>query len=230
MFFVHAVPNPQPHAFRQKQTLEVSSRLVTIAGVHPERMHTVLYPSNIQPSRAACFDQLFVTHFIESFGNLKATASAMPSRIWLDELPILLASPLPSLVKHSIRAGSMIFYSTRVQDVSIQAEAYKWYTTSLQDLRSLLEQRGRTVESGILLSDNAICAAVMLIHFETVAGSSPGAWIQHVEGAAKMLETRGPMHCRIGFLHQLFRHLRLLTVSSNRPLGSRAILLPFLTY
>ncbi|OQD89665.1 hypothetical protein PENANT_c002G03202 [Penicillium antarcticum] len=51
----------------------------------------------------------------------------------------------------------------------------------------------------------------MLIHFEHIAGTSEDAWIQHLQGAAKMLEATGPELCRDGFLHQLFRHLRLLT-------------------
>ncbi|KAA8643959.1 uncharacterized protein ATNIH1004_008155 [Aspergillus tanneri] len=166
-------------------------------------------PSNVQPSRADCFDQLFVSHFIESFGHLKEPDPGVPSPVWLDELPIILYSPVPSLVKFSIRAGSMLSYGTQAQDISIQTESHRWYARSLRDLRSLLQRSVSPQERATLLTEDVLCAVVMLIHFETMAGTSPTAWVQHVEGAAVILEARGPENCRLGFMNQLFRHVRL---------------------
>lgn len=165
-------------------------------------------PSYHQPCRADLFDQLFVSHFIESFGFKESTADD-PSSTWLDKLALFITSPSPPLVKNSIRAGSMFFYGSLVDDVSIRTEANKWYLKALQGLRSLLFQ-----QTGVFTGD-IICSAVMLAHFETSAGTSGEAWFQHVQGAARMLESGGPASCRDGFLHQLFRHLRLLTVSEN---------------
>lgn len=166
-----------------------------------------------QPSRANFFDSLFVAHFIESFGNMKASPSPVPSTIWLDELPMLVASFRPSLAKHSIRAGTMLLYGAYVRDVSIQTEARRWYARALRDLRSLLLRSAGTGDSAVEFNEDDICATVMLSHFESAAGTSVGAWVQHVEGASMMLEIRGPERCRFGFMHEIFRHLRLLTVS-----------------
>lgn len=159
-----------------------------------------------QPSRTDIFDQHFVSHFIESFG-FKAGTSGSQSPTWLDELAVFVTSPTPRLVKYSIRAGSMFFYGTLAQDVSIQTEACKWYLRALQDLRCLLSQEASSYPGEVL------CAVVMLTHFENLAGTSKEAWFQHVQAAATMLELNGPQGCRDGFSHQLFRHLRLLVVS-----------------
>jgi hypothetical protein len=146
-----------------------------------------------------------VSHFIESFG-FKTSAKNNPPT-WLDELALFITLPNPILVKHSIRAGSMFFYGSLTGDVSIQTESRKWYSKSLQDLQGLLSQKSSSFTGDI------ICAVVMLAHFETLAGTSTEAWFQHVRGAAKMLENGGAESCREGFLHQIFRHLRLLVVS-----------------
>jgi hypothetical protein len=161
-----------------------------------------------QPSRADFFDHLFVTHFIESFGGLKETVPATPST-WLDELPVLIASPIPSSVKHSIRAGSMLLYGTRVRDVSIQTEARRWYASALRGLRAGLSPNASMKNYSMSFNEGIICAVVMLSHFETVAGTSLGAWFQHVDGASIILGTYGPEGCRAGFMHSIFRHLRL---------------------
>jgi hypothetical protein len=158
-----------------------------------------------QPSRANIFDRLFVSHFIESFG-FKAPASYKSPPTWLDEIAVFIVAPQMTLVKHSIRASSMFFYGTLSRDLSIQAEACKWYSGALSGLRELLSRSHSHFQGDV------ICAAVMLSHFEHIAGTSEDAWIQHVQGATRMLEAGGPESCRDGFLHQLFRHLRLLTV------------------
>jgi hypothetical protein len=107
----------------------------------------------------------------------------------------------------------MLLYGAHAHDVSIQTEARKWYARALRDLRSLLLRRACTGNSAVSFDEDTICATVTLSHFETVAGTSVTAWVQHVGGASMMLETRGPEVCRFGFMHQLFRHIRLLTVS-----------------
>lgn len=170
----------------------------------------------MQASRADFFDSLFVTHFIESFGNLKQSVPATSST-WLDELPALVASPEPSVVAYSIRAGSMLLYGTRVQDISIQMEARRWYASALRKLRSGLAPGGSSKNHSISFIEGTICAAVMLSHFETVAGTSLGAWFQHVDGASVMLEALGPERCSVGFMQSIFRHLRLLAVSIQAP-------------
>jgi hypothetical protein len=177
------------------------------SGHEPLSITPIVSPFSLQqPGRADIFDQLFVSHFIESFG-FRTSVSESPSPTWLDELSVFIVSPVPGLVKHSIRAGSMFFYGTLAQDVSIRTEACRWYMRALQGLQGVLTQNASP------FTGDVICAAVMLAHFENLAGTSDEAWFQHVQGASMMLKTGGPESCRDGFLHQLFRHVRLLTVS-----------------
>ncbi|KAH6967780.1 hypothetical protein BKA56DRAFT_678925 [Ilyonectria sp. MPI-CAGE-AT-0026] len=158
-----------------------------------------------QPSSASALDQLFVSHFIETFfGPMKPPPIPnMPSKTWLHELPVFLVSPGPSLVKHAIRAASMHSYGSFTNDISIKTAACKCYAKALQDLQCLLSCESISFAEGVL------CAIVMLIHFETRAGTSQRAWLQHIKGAAMLLEAGGPERCRSGFMHHMFSHLRL---------------------
>lgn len=201
-FFVHAVPSA---------SLRDSSDALTIIKVKEPspQISTVNHLSRLpglQPSPAGAFDQLFVSHFIDGFFGSVRPPLPIPggsSRIWLHELPDFLASPSPSPVQSSIRAASMLSYGTAVGDASIKTEACRWYMRALQSLRLLL---------GSSSPETSVCAAVMLTHFETMAGTSPRAWLKHIKGAASLLEAQGPERCQSGFLHQIFSHLRLQTV------------------
>lgn len=175
-------------------------------------MHSPQLPA-LQPSRADAFDQLFVSHFIDAFfGSARPSLPIPngPSKIWLHELPDFLASPYPSPVQYSIRAASMLSYGTITGDVSIKTDACRWYMRALQSLRHLLSLDD--LGSSLYSPESTVCAAVMLIHFETSAGTSPKAWLPHANGAASLLEAQGPERCRDGFMHQIFSHLRLQTV------------------
>ncbi|KAK4070993.1 uncharacterized protein Triagg1_6360 [Trichoderma aggressivum f. europaeum] len=201
-FFVHAVP---------KASLRDSSDALTATkmkrGPSPQVSavnHLTQLPG-LQPSPASAFDQLFVSHFVDGFFGSVRPPLPIPggsSRIWLHELPEFLASPSPSPVQSSIRAASMLSYGTAVGDASIKTEACRWYMRALQSLRLLL---------GSSSPETSVCAAVMLTHFETLAGTSPRAWLKHIKGAASLLEAQGPERCQGGFLHQIFSHLRLQT-------------------
>ncbi|KAJ4184015.1 hypothetical protein NW767_013358 [Fusarium falciforme] len=130
-----------------------------------------------------------------------------PPKIWLHELPVFLASLEPSSAKPAIRAASMISYGTLAGDMSIKTAARKWYAEALHHLQCLLTKGNVSVDESI------ICAVVMLIHFETWAGTSQKAWLRHLKGAAMLLQVAGPESCRDGFMHQIFSHLRFQMAS-----------------
>ncbi|KAL7928580.1 hypothetical protein V8C35DRAFT_285148 [Trichoderma chlorosporum] len=202
-FFVHAVPDSSlrdsPAALAVVKPKNEPSPEISAVSLHLPQL------PGLQPSPVGAFDQLFVSHFIDCFFGSARPPLPIPggtSRIWLHELPNLLASPSPSPVQSSIRAASMLSYGTAVGDASIKTEACRWYMRALQSLRLLL---------GSSSPETSVCAAVMLIHFETLAGTSPRAWLKHIKGAASLLEAQGPERCQSGFLHQIFSHLRLQT-------------------
>ncbi|KAL6874481.1 hypothetical protein HDV57DRAFT_231850 [Trichoderma longibrachiatum] len=206
-FFVHTVVDASDTLAALKSGDEAS--LPRISAHDRHHQYSLRLPAP-QPSPAGAFDQLFVSHFIDNFFGTSKPSLPVPggsSRIWLHELPEFLAGSPTSPVQSSIRAASMLSYGTAVGNISIKTEACLWYSRALQSLRLLLAQ-------GSLLKyspESSVCAAVMLIHFETLAGTSPRAWLRHVKGAASLLEEQGPERCRNGFLHQIFSHLRLQT-------------------
>lgn len=207
--FIHALPS-QPQAVCSMNgtpgnTSCQKAMTTPYQTVYDRRVHSLL-PSSYQPSRAEMFDQLFVSHFIESFA-FKEPCSGKQLPTWLDELAELIISPTHDVVKHSIRASSALFYGFLAQDIAIQTEASRWYLKALQGLQYHLSQQLPSPFSG-----DMICTAVMLTHFESLAGTAPGAWFQHVRGASIMIARGGPESCCQGFLHNIFRHLRLLTV------------------
>jgi hypothetical protein len=170
-----------------------------------------------QPSRAEAFSHLFVSHFIESFGN-----PGEHPPFWHAKLPEFLTSPLPSPVKDSIRAAGMVFYGVLTRNVPIQTEAGRCYGKVLHNLHSLLQHKtlptGDAATSAIPSDYMVVCASIMMCHFEMMASTSSDGWIHHIEAAARMLQIRGPKNCRLGLEHQMFLTVRLFMV--RQPLTS----------
>ncbi|ATY64292.1 Fungal transcriptional regulatory [Cordyceps militaris] len=147
--------------------------------------------------RASAHDQLFLGHFISSFGLSPHIASG-PT--WLERLPSFLGSS--GAATASIRSAAMLSYGTWAGDAAVRADAYRWYARALAQL-------GRGLLAAAPPLDSTVCAAVMLIHFETGAGTARNAWVRHVKGAAALVEAAGPEACRDGsFLLEVLSHLR----------------------
>ena len=172
-------------------------------------------PSNRQPSAAVVIEQLFVSHFVESF---RGQSDPPPSAFWLLKLPALLAAPrTPVAAKQSIRATAMMFYGIITGEASVQYEAYRWYGTAMESLRSLIPRCTFSKDSNTKLSaEDVVCAPVMFFHFEMMARTSPEGWVQHVDAAATILERLGPENCQVGLAHQLFLNVRLFLVRVPR--------------
>ncbi|KAJ2974830.1 hypothetical protein NQ176_g5850 [Zarea fungicola] len=159
--------------------------------------------SAVDACRADAFDQLFVSHFIDSFGLRRNTATG-PT--WLERLPALLSVSGGSVLSRaSIRSASMLSYGTWAHDEAVRTESFRWYASALAQL-SLSIAEGKLSNAGTV--EMRVCAAVMLIHFETWAGTSHNAWLHHVKGAASLLEAAGPEACRKGFMQSVFSHMR----------------------
>lgn len=109
----------------------------------------------------------------------------------------------------------MISYGTLAGDVSIKTAARKWYAEALHHLQCQI------TKGNVAVDETIICAVVMLIHFETWAGTSQKAWLRHLKGAAILLQLAGPESCRDGFMHQIFSHLRFQMASIPLQLHQR---------
>lgn len=172
-------------------------------------------PSNRQPSAAIVIEQLFVSHFVESFRGQRETPRPA---FWLLKLPALLATPrTPVAAKQSIRATAMMFYGITTGEVSVKYEAYRWYGAAMESLRSLIPRCTFSNDSNAkLFAEDVVCAPVMFFHFEMMARTSPEGWVQHVDAAAMILERLGPENCQVGLAHQLFLNVRLFLVRAPR--------------
>ncbi|XWW96769.1 hypothetical protein V2A60_004749 [Cordyceps javanica] len=203
-FFVHARAAPATATAVVAQELVVQRTLVCM----PPPPATAA----LAACRADAFDQLFVSHFIDSFGLPRNVATG-PT--WLERLPSFLGAGSSSsnsrgdhnsaLVTASIRSAAMLSYGTWACDEAIRAGSYHWYARALGQLYHSVGRQSKQRDGTL---EMAVCAAVMLIHFETWAGTSRNAWVHHVRGAASLLEAAGPEACRRGFLQSVFSHLR----------------------
>jgi hypothetical protein len=170
----------------------------------------------LQLPRAKAFEQLFISHFVESFGNTRDNPP-----FWLDKLPEFFFSSTSGPARESIRAATMLFYGILTSNIPIQTEANRFYARALRGLRAWLQDGHGTTSNGgystnvsaALISNSMIvCAPVMLCHFEMMASSSPDGWMNHIEAAAGMLERLGPENCRLGLEHEMFLTVRLFMV------------------
>lgn len=85
-------------------------------------------PTSHQPSRAAAFQSLFLTHFIEFYWNSKITTKRIS---WVHQLSQLVANTPSLAVKYCIRAISMDSYGQSTNDKSIQWDSHHWYILGL---------------------------------------------------------------------------------------------------
>jgi hypothetical protein len=93
-------------------------------------------------------------------------------------------------------------------DLAIQTEACRWYAKALHSLHTLLRSRKHRDAD----AEDIVCAPIMMCHFEMMAGTSPVAWMQHVEAAASMLVIQGPENCCLELEHEIFLTVRVFMV------------------
>ena len=102
-------------------------------------------------------------------------------------------------------------------DMSMQMEACRWYDEGLEAQRFESE----LTELHLLTGGNiyqrldvvTVSAPVMFSLFESMITTSYVAWSQHFKAAAKMLEMRGAISCQSGFIHYVFRTVKIGAVS-----------------
>ena len=170
-----------------------------------------LLPTAYQPSKTAPFEQLFLDHFISAFDNRDLQGTPMGS--WYDYLPeIYNTSPYQSC-QDCTRAAMMVYYGVMTSNASIQTEAFKWYAKGLESQRSFLQNTTLGLTKP-MPAEEEILPAIILALFELVSCTTPSGWMDHITGAATMLEMRKPENCQTGLSHLLFRTIRP-TIASN---------------
>lgn len=168
----------------------------------------VLMPSSNQPSRAAPFQQLFVSQFVSAYHK----RNAWETNSWYWQLPTILAAAPCSAVLQSIRALTMVYYAHITGDVAIRTEACRWYAKGLRSQRDLLQPSASKPKS-IMSRSEDVLSSLMFGLFELLLPTTPGAWIQHVLASAKLLTLRGVESCQAGPAHSLYRSMRVPVVS-----------------
>lgn len=108
----------------------------------------------------------------------------------------------------------MVHYGVMTSNRSIQAEAFKWYAKALESQRSFL-QKDHSLLSTIMPAAEEILSPIILALFELVTSTTPTGWIDHVMGAATMLQMRKAEHCQTDLAHLVFRTIRPTIVGAN---------------
>jgi hypothetical protein len=127
---------------------------------------------------------------------------------WMSSLPSLLnrpSNPSTFAVERCVLASSLGYYGKLAKSKSMIMEAYKWYGFGLRKQRSQLqhfhpENRKPSMEE--------ICLPIMLNLFEIICGTNLKPYFQHVMGAARMIEIRGPTACGSKELRMIFGTVR----------------------
>jgi hypothetical protein len=127
-------------------------------------------------------------------------------------LPSLLYSTSVPELRTSILAASIAHYALSVQRQTSLVEAFDWYSVGLQQQRRKLKQilGSSRIEPP---SAELICMPMMLSFFEVLCSTSSLGYFQHLIGATTLLQIRGPEDCKHGFLHLLFKSLRIQMVN-----------------
>jgi hypothetical protein len=168
-----------------------------------------LLPSSYQPSRTTLFQQHFVASFVSSYAASEARGPR--HNYWMRQLPNLVSSPKETALNSSISAVSMAFYGRLAHDRAIEVEGYKYYSMCLQSQqKKLLQDAIRT--QPVVPSAADICVSLLMSYYESVARTSISGCSEHLCGAAKMLEMRGPGRCQTEFARQIFRSISLAMV------------------
>ncbi|KAH8692911.1 hypothetical protein BGW36DRAFT_385485 [Talaromyces proteolyticus] len=171
----------------------------------------------------SAFDQFFVSNYIQSYGPRQSSATPP---FWLIELPYLVSCQTAMPTVHCIRAVALLFYGNLIDNIAIQTEAYRMYGTALRSLSTLMQKYGTMSnnQSNPTLSDNLICAPIMLFRFQAMIGSPLHTWMSHLTAATFLLQTQGPEKCRSGLGRKFFLTvrlyisvMRLIEPSYNRP-------------
>ena len=158
---------------------------------------------------------IFTQQFVSAFFHPRSDPNNPNVRIY--ELPSFMTDSASSALTCAIRAATLAHYGKQSGDQSMQLEACRWYGKGLQS--QLLENErtqnilatGGNVKKKI--NEMTICSPIMFSIFESLMTTSGPAGGQHMQAAARMLEMMGPENCRHGNIHQLFRTVRLTTVS-----------------
>jgi hypothetical protein len=170
-----------------------------------------LLPSSYQPSKAAPFAQLFLDHFISAFDTQKIMNS--PVGTWFDYLPAIYNTSPYESCQDSTRATMMVYYGVMTNNMSIQTEAYRWYAKALESQRNFIQGDTTALPKTIPAAEE-ILSPIILALFELVSSTTPTGWLNHVMGAATMLQMRGPEGCQTGLAHLVFRAVRPVVVSA----------------
>jgi hypothetical protein len=173
-----------------------------------------LLPTAYQPSKTAPFEQLFLGHFISAFDNRNLQGT--PTSSWYDHLPAIYNTSPYQSCQNSTRATMMVHYGVMTSNASIQTEAFKWYAKALESQRSFLEKDRLGLTEEVPAAEE-ILSPIILALFELVACTTPTGWMDHVTGAATMLEMRKPENCQTGLAHLVFRTIRT-TIVRNDPI------------
>jgi hypothetical protein len=174
-----------------------SPKAIGTLGRSPSPESPRFLPTQVDNSHA--MTQQYISHWITICRN-----GGLP---WISSLPSLLTPTNPSsfAIERCVLAASLGYHGKLVNSKSVMMEAYKWYGFGLRKQRSQLEHFHPETRKPSL---EEICMPIMLAMFEIVCGTGLAPYFQHVMGAARMLEIRGPAACGRKELQSIFRTVR----------------------
>lgn len=135
--------------------------------------------------------------FVDSFSPDMGTHG--PATVMRLAAGIRMFSPL---LADAFRAVSISYAGRSVVDNRMMNDAYKDYQLVLRDLQHALYDQEKSKSQGVLLT------VMVLVVFESVQRSHRDSIINHILGAMRLLEHRGPYRHMFGIEHTCFTEFR----------------------
>jgi hypothetical protein len=166
-----------------------------------------IVPSLYQPSRTTAFMENFMSHFVSL--AIRPSESTMGDYLLWSVSKYFNDSTTPALTQ-AIYACITNFYGITTHDKSIQMQSRLPYIAAVQGLRKQIMQ-GRKAKH-TLTPELGVLTSVLLFLYELRTGETKDGWIQHGDGAEKLLLMRGPEYYQTRLGNTLLPFIRYSTV------------------
>lgn len=182
----------------------------TLVGVQASKSISTVLPLGTDALCNASFRQQLMSTFLLMHAQdpKSQNRSAMH---WLSFVPSL-PSPLKALETSTYALCTARLGQLQNNQVLIK-ESLRLYGKGLRELRLALD------DPKLVCKDETLGACLALSLYEIVEGTR-ASYINHADGAAKLIKLRGPASCSSGFGHKIFLAFRFMGVSAYYVLHS----------
>ncbi|KAH8586799.1 hypothetical protein B0O99DRAFT_48036 [Bisporella sp. PMI_857] len=165
---------------------------------HPLGMRYPLAPSTSQRMSKTSIYDVFLEKFLDAFATVAPSGRVSPDCLRV-AAEVRHSSPT---IYNVILSVSATYFGSSIGDSRIVFAAQKLYVNVLKVLQNALLSPGQCTSLSTLLT------VILAIHYELLQNTSEKSMVNHILGASKLIEFRGPQSHISGPGHLCFTNLR----------------------